>query len=84
MTAQSASAKETHVFFLPRIAQITRIFFRTRIARIVCPVDKIIFFPNFRPIAHFAGCDPAQELIATGVLRDSNVSWLNLMVENAQ
>jgi len=37
-----------------------------------------------RPIAHFAGCDPAQELIATGVLRDSNVSGLNLMVENAQ
>ena len=27
MTAQSASAKETHVFFSPRIAQITRIIF---------------------------------------------------------
>ena len=33
-----------------------------------------------RPIAHFAGCDPSQTGIITGVLKDSNVSEHKLMV----
>ena len=37
-----------------------------------------------RPIAHFAGCDPSQTCIPTGVLRGSNVSEYKSMVENAQ
>ena len=41
-------------------------------------------YNEFRPIAHFAGCEPPQICIPTGVLRDSNVSECKSMFENAQ
>ena len=48
---------------------------------------KNVIFPltlKKRPIAQIAGCDPSPTPIATGVLRDSNVSEHKSTLKNAQ